>query len=294
MLRHTAKLANRALPTLARGLSTSVMPSVRFASNRINTHIDSVQYVSDLHLEHRKQLPILAVKSNTLMLAGDVGDPFKRNYRQFLRMCSDSFENTFLMSGNHEYWTKDQKTIRDVDEKIKDVVEGMTNVHFIKNRIMHAKNVSIAGCVLWSDIKRPPQRVRGDDKAIKDNDGPVMWDGITRMHKKDVTWLKRQIEKHKQPGKNKLMVLSHHLPTYDLITEFYRRKFPTVQDRFASDLDYLIEDPLIAWICGHSHCIQRMYKNDVYLGINSLGYVKESSPEAKCAVRVFHIDEEQK
>ena len=65
-----------------------------------------IQYASDIHLEIRpsKFRRILTPVGDILILAGDIGHPFRRTYAQFLDWCSRNFKHVILVPGNHEYY----------------------------------------------------------------------------------------------------------------------------------------------------------------------------------------------
>jgi hypothetical protein len=79
-------------------------------------------------------------------------------------------------------------------------------------------------------------------------------------------------------GNNKnVIVLTHHLPSYDLIIDKYKKGiYSKYQDRFASDLNHLLQSPVKYWLCGHSHCNIEKQINDVMCAINAYGYPLES------------------
>jgi len=72
--------------------------------------MNPIQYISDIHLE---LLHIEEIKSRinkiipvcpTLILAGDIGNPFHQGYKLFIQEMNNKFEKVFLVSGNHEYY----------------------------------------------------------------------------------------------------------------------------------------------------------------------------------------------
>lgn len=275
--------------------------------------IRNLQYVSDIHLERKISYPKLVRKENNLALLGDIGDPFKDNYTDFLSYASDRWENVFLLAGNHEYWQA-KYNYYDVNEKINDVVVKFDNVLFLNNTSSSLlPNYIILGTTLWSHIlsfsslsfspsssaslssynlKKP---LMGDDLKIN-----LVDKTFNELHFQSVNWLKSQIFDYKQKQENlkykqkeikgqnlnykqannkekvkekeekQIVVLTHYLPSYKLIIEKYRYGFYSkYHDRFASDLDEIIQPPISYWLCGHSHCILETQINGIYCGINS-------------------------
>lgn len=224
-----------------------------------------LQYLSDLHLEYKTKVPRIQVRGNYLALLGDIGNPYHSNYRDLLYQVSDKFEKVFMISGNHEYWNNDSMDA--TDNQIIDVTSRFTNVYFLNNTSYQLDSFTLLGTTLWSKINRSnrDQNNRcGDHANIRYRDINITVDDINSLHDKAVRWLKSEISKCE-----KAIVLSHHLPSYQLIVPKYQKpRYWRVKDRFASHLDYLIKPPVMAWLCGHSHCKVEMKINGVYCGIN--------------------------
>jgi Icc-related predicted phosphoesterase len=97
-----------------------------------------------------------------------------------------------------------------------------------------------------------------------------------RWHQEDLSWLLATLEDIQDKG-HKALVVTHHLPTYELIGK--RFKGHPLNCCFASALDSMIErlQPL-AWICGHSHLAGRAKIGATQLALNPHGYPGESVP----------------
>jgi len=243
---------------------------------RLNTNAKRFQYISDLHLERRKDLVNLKVVAKNIILAGDIGNPFHDNYAEFMKRCSGEYENTFMIAGNHEYWNRAGISL--TNEKIEDVASKFNNVHFINNKIVEMDNTFVVGCTLWSNlsqISKNSQRLIGDDLNIykDEKQGIINKDGLMKLHENDVNWLTRALNYCAISNDKKIVVVTHHLPTYRLLHNKYKNKrMEPYLDRFYSHLDYLIKPPISTWIGGHSHCSMKVYMNGVFLGISAYGY----------------------
>lgn len=219
------------------------------------------QYISDLHLETYKGFPKLPVAANNLILAGDIGNPFKSNYRDFLSYCSTKYEKTFLIPGNHEYWN--HKSIYETDSYLFDITSKLNNVTFMKNKVTLFQDTFIVGCVLWST--RNTKNTGGDEEKIR-----VNAEFLNNLHVQDVNWLRLTLNSLIRYNK-KVLVVTHYLPSFNLMHEKYKN-YPH-PDRFYSNSDHLIENPIDTWICGHTHCTMEKNINGVNFLVNSLGYV---------------------
>lgn len=71
------------------------------------------------------------------------------------------------------------------------------------------------------------------------------------------------------------IVISHHLPSYDLIHSKYTEYAPYNQC-FASHSDDLIKPPIACWIFGHTHCVTDKVVNGVRCVANPIGYKGEN------------------
>lgn len=200
-----------------------------------------LQYISDLHLEYRQKMPLVQPKTNYLALLGDIGYPNQKNYQDFLKYCSAFWDQVLLISGNHEYFPK-KYSKQEIDDIILNLASKYHNVHFLNNTGCLLENYLVLGTTLWSNNVDEP------------------W--IQKEHQKSVAWLETRLT-----SKRNTIVLSHYLPSYRLIVPKYRQH--PRPHRYASVLDHLFRPPLIAWLCGHSHCQYETTINDIYCGINA-------------------------
>ena len=215
-----------------------------------------LQYISDIHLERRTKFPRIKPKSSKLALLGDIGHPHKPLYRDFIKYTSHHWNKVFVIAGNHEYHSKTHN-FNDINYQIRNICSQHNNVHFLNNESFKLNNYTILGTTLWSNIKYI--RYPYDHKLLK-------------LHVDSTLWLKDNL--NKIPGNNKAIVLTHHLPSYKLIVGKYKdlEIYNKIGDRFASNLDNIICDPVKIWLCGHSHITYQTYINNVYVGINSMGH----------------------
>ena len=237
---------------------------------RIRTIVKNVQYLSDIHLEYRKAFVDVPILSKNLVLAGDIGNPFKDNYKEFLIKCSNEYENTFVIPGNHEYWGSNMDK---TDDKMNEMIRKFNNVHSLKNAIIETENITFVGCTLWSRILKEPVHRKGDEHNIKINNKNVNWHDLNRVHSYDLHWLTNMLQNHTiRP----IVVVTHHIPTYKLLHPKYNvDQYKDNLDRYYTDLEHLIKPPIVAWICGHSHCTMNMELNGVHLYLNAIGYPNE-------------------
>ena len=113
-----------------------------------------------------------------------------------------------------------------------------------------------------------------DIKRIRTGRGLLKLDDMNEMHMTDLEWLENTLAATAARGE-KAIVMTHHMPTYALIDEKYGGEAET-NCLFATQLDRLICEPVVAWFCGHSHTAKRIVKNGVVVALNPFGAPQEN------------------
>lgn len=275
-----------------------------------------IQIASDLHLEFYEspRLRDFIAETNApfLALMGDIGIPYLLSYENFLKECSESYSQTFIISGNHEYYQhKNKGEIWNIDKtnsEIERIVSKFINVHFLNNKYYQLDdNFVILGTTLWSDI--PDDTDESVSIAINDFKNIYYFDGsvnqkvtpkyITSLHKSNVKWLEQTINnfsgaqhakcqhilepvsKNHTSTENawlhsdkKIIIMSHHLPSYKMISPKYKNS--PVNCCFASNLDHLILPNIVYWLSGHTHDSVYTIINSCRCIVNPAGYLGEN------------------
>lgn len=198
-----------------------------------------LQYVSDIHLERLSRIPKLQQVGSHLALIGDIGDPYKYNYKEFLTYASYHYEHVFLVSGNHEYWTNN--SISQTDNCINLITSKLSNVTYLNNKVTKLNNYDVVGSTLWTSTTYKV----GNDTSIR--------------------FLNTVID-----SKTPKIVLTHYIPSYSLNSSHYKQPiYKNKLKNYCNDLDHLIQKPIKHWLCGHSHCNIDMNINGVHCAINA-------------------------
>jgi predicted phosphodiesterase len=196
------------------------------------------QYFSDLHLERRKSLPKIQQVADTLLLAGDIGYPDTEIYQEFFSVYSAKYKHIFVVDGNHEW----DKGTPDPNR-----FKSLKNVFLLDNSHIELENFIITGTTLWTEATRKQD------------------------HHRAVKYLNEIINSNPN---QKIIVLTHHLPSWKLITQNYRKKYSEqTLYRYANHLDYLFykPNPPWLWVCGHSHCLLDKKIGNTQCVINTFG-----------------------
>lgn len=254
------------------------------------------QLISDIHLEFGACKKISKM-ADYLILAGDIGCPDQKLFKEFLIDTGKLFKKVFYVSGNHEYyqnWKKGKNikidTIDETNIKIKNIIEECgSNIYFLNNNHHNIDNkLRIVGSTLWTDINLDSSSINDSFQIYSDTKMLVTDDYLRKIHAENVKFIKEQISEAVE--KNiKLIIVTHHLPSYQLVLDKYKIKYPTYTSHFASNLDYLMDAPIKVWCAGHSHGFNHKKINGVDCYVNAFGYPKEDRNGANLDF-TFEID----
>jgi predicted phosphohydrolase len=208
----------------------------------------TLQYISDIHLEHRVDFPKIPIVSKNIALLGDIGNPFQDLYQNFLEYVSDHAERVFLVPGNHEFWHHGEAAEK-VHDRLMYISDKLRNIHYLSNSsYQFDEDYEILGTTLWV----PSYKLQ---------------------YQQCVNWLTQKLYSY-NPDK-KIIVLSHYLPSYKLIIPHYQaEEYDAIRKQYASNLDHLIKKPVKYWLCGHSHTTNSTVINGVYCAINAYGHTE--------------------
>jgi predicted phosphohydrolase len=235
-----------------------------------------IQYCSDLHLEfptNKKYLKANPIKpeGEILLLAGDI-IPFAEIEKEndFFNFLSDSFEHTYWIPGNHEYYRSDitQRT-GTFHEKIR------SNVSLLNNTAIDHKGLRLLFSTLRSKINPALefviQKSMADFRLIKNNGKKITVDDYDQLHEDCRAFLVKELS---NVTNQKTIAVTHHLPTFFNYPEKYR--YSELNTAFATELFDLIEaSNADYWIFGHSHEVVPDFKvGNTTLTTNQLGYVE--------------------
>ena len=197
-----------------------------------------IQYASDLHLEKYGKNTIdysrlLKPIAPVLALAGNIGCPGKKTYRELLSYCSRGWDRVFFVAGNREFYNNrdcDQWSMKPLvpidtfDQRIlqiEDIASNYPNVEFLNRTRVDYQGIAFVGASMWV-------KSIGDDRHIAvDPEGrPAILPDITAWGQRDHLWLQATLDECDQPA----VVLTHHpcastirSPVHALITGHSRR-----------------------------------------------------------------------
>lgn len=239
-----------------------------------------IQIVSDLHLEFTKfecELdPVTSAERDLLIVAGDTAEGMRGQY--WLRDEAEKHGCPVVqVLGNHEYYGWD---IDDIDKAWAEHDHPL--IHTLQCAVFEHEGLRIAGCTLWTGFRgldgyhtRMIEQKIIDFTVIKKRGArfsAMICQGIHLQHK---TWLMQQ--------KDIDIVVTHHAPSYQSVTPYWREKGSMLTPAFYTDIDDVIEQlkPKF-WIHGHMHSFMRYWHNrdkDTQVICNPRGYVRGGDQE---------------
>lgn len=236
------------------------------------------QYASDLHLEFSFnstfiQKNLLIPSGDILLLAGDIV-PFHLidQHRDFFKFCSDHFEFTYWVPGNHEYYHGD--LLNRTGQFMEDIEH---NVRLVNNTWAHHRDTRLIFSTLWTPISNDKawhvQNGLNDYRVIRDDGKLFTTSRSTKLFKENLEFIKEAVNNNQR---EKCIVVTHHVPTFQHYPEEYRDSI--INEAFAVDLDHFIEDSNIDyWIYGHHHRNVPSFKiGNTELLTNQMGYVSHN------------------
>ena len=245
----------------------------------------SVQYASDLHLDH---LPpntefktLITPAAPILILAGDIASVWTAVYGKFLSWCSANWQHIILVAGNHEYFChKDHPRSRqDTEQQIQNLCRFNYNIHYLQagqTYVVPNKHLVFIGATLYSDISKDIHDEvlgKGDfTKTFIERDNilcrthPIDHVKTHTRHRQALADAIRSV-----PRNYKAVVVTHYLPTPKLLEPEYQNE--RWRSCYASNDEDLFRPPVRVWICGHGHRSTYIQaKHDILVAMNARGY----------------------
>lgn len=230
-----------------------------------------IQYISDIHLEFLSKIPKINPIGDVLVLAGDIGHPFAGIYKDFLVDMNYKFKKVFLITGNHEFYFKEKnKTMEEIDEKIKLIIldYNLKNISYLDDSYEDYEGYRFCGSTLWSKIINK-KYLNNDMTMIKD----MSIDFRNELFNNSHEFIENVVKDSNLP----IIMITHHLPSYDLINPVYKtEEYINYSQCYASNCNQLFKDPIKIWIFGHTHKECNKEINGIKFLCNPKGYPDEN------------------
>lgn len=198
-----------------------------------------------------------------LVVAGDICPMVECDV--FHEVCShltQIYSNVIMVPGNHEFYNcSREKAVLN----FKSICSSF-GIHALLRDSVRLKNHLFLGTTLWTNPvdSMDSKYCMNDQKYCPDH----TLDFVRSEHQRDVDWLKTQ---DLRTG----IVVTHHVPSYDLIHPIYRTpRYDASSSYFYSDQSELLSKSRM-WIFGHTHMPMLQMVNGCYCVCNPLGYSSE-------------------
>lgn len=251
--------------------------------------------VSDIHLEFDPDFRIINPGADVLVLGGDIcvankftkgeDSPYYQHaqvWKDFFRQCSEDFADTVYIMGNHEHYSGRFDLTVDI---MRTALADFSNIHILDNQSIELHGFLIIGSTLWTNVNKSDpiaesiiRFAMNDYKLIQVKDGNTYrklqpFDTI-KAHQDAVRYITDNASLS-----DKVIVLTHHAPTYKSIHEKYNNKDDYhINFAYASDLERTIESlPQIKlWTHGHVHNSFEYQVGNCRVLCNPKGYRNEN------------------
>jgi predicted MPP superfamily phosphohydrolase len=234
-------------------------------------------------------------------------------YEPFLKYCSENFEQVFYIAGNHEYYNDSRaikylktkqfieksvseeelrrlsaKVPRETPEsrntKIREICSQFLNIHFLDKEIYQIPNtnVIVVGCTLWSQLDMDPymySRFNDFNMICIDKDTILTPNVYAKWFEEHLDFIAKTIpELHTKSPDTKIIVLTHHCPTYEIIIDKYRLNDMNNMNSFFANDDLITPfgKNVKLWLCGHTHGCKSINVEGTIVATNTFGYEWET------------------
>ena len=248
-----------------------------------------IRAMSDLHLEFsdgNMTIKELDTDKNTvLVLAGDIGLAKKDfTYMDFLTEMSERFQDVLIVLGNHEHYKGSFSTTYG---RMSDAIAYLANVYILEKEHIVIEDTAFIGATLWTNMNNydilcmeQARLTMNDYRTIRHGTNVEPWKrrlapiDTVEDHVNSRHYIFEEVKKQKKAG-NKVVVISHHAPSYMSVPEEFRGD--TINGAYVSELseDILDFKPNV-WIHGHTHNSFDYHIGDTNVICNPRGYHTES------------------
>lgn len=253
----------------------------------------TIQVFSDLHLNllnPKDTIPPIIPEAKYLFLAGNICTLGHNMFFTFLDYCSRSWEKTFIVPGNHDFYSlkKNHGTL-DFEYNLK-IGERYKNIFYLNNSKAPLNDmIDVYGTTLWSK----PRFSRYEAKYFTDffniqqfsekkkQNILIDYNFVHHLSNKDTDYLVESIYKNTN---KKIIVLTHFPPTQEGTVSPSR----IIHEDFGNILDKVNLCNVPLWISGHTHWSYDITLPSTRLISNQLGFRFETTRYSKTGV--FLVD----
>lgn len=216
-----------------------------------------LQFISDLHENFIKIYP----RAENIVLIGDIASPFNPEYEHYLSYLSNLFMRVFVVMGNHEFY---HSVFTEAEEQMEKICNKFVNVFLLNNKSFFIDGILLVGSTLWSDIDEKSFNFLNCREYIKMNKRRKMTiQDYKHHHQRAVDFIIKEVNKGFPT-----IVITHYAPQHEMNGKRINSPYTS---GFSSDLSFINNKNIIAWLSGHTHNCMTLYKNGITYSSNCLG-----------------------
>lgn len=186
----------------------------------------------------------------------------------YLDKVSSLYDYVLFVPGNHEYYGQEMLSI---NRELDSIHDNYSNVHIFtpsNERLLLREDLLIHGSTLWADVYEGC-RVNSEKTPISIDDRLLAYSDMNQLYDYSVQRLNGTIDIARRRSLD-TVVLTHHAPSLTVKNIYHSND----HCGYVSDLSYLIADPIIAWVYGHTHLNITSTVNDVLITSSQWGSPK--------------------
>lgn len=218
-----------------------------------------INIISDLHVD-RGEYNAPFIKSDLLIIAGDISSVSREEYIQFLQTIPHE-QRTIIIMGNHE----PLKYAHNMAETyIKDILVRFPHITLLENSSIIIDGIRFLGTTLWSDFMSAGKEHYQTNKEMVEKSFKFPEDHIINHETSDKEPIrgcfsenktkkaqKYLIEQMKTPFNGKTVVITHFPPSKESAETAYIGS--SLSAYWVNHYEYLFDYAPEVWIHGHIH-----------------------------------------
>ncbi len=257
----------------------------------------TIQVLSDIHLEFYKTHPKFIPSAKYLFLAGDIGtieSKYDNKLKNFLSYCSNSWEKTFYVLGNHEFYQTNKiasrkKSFEELVGEYTQICSQFSNVYLLNNSFEEIiPGLNVYGSTLWTGNYNCPHELSEcfndyNMIGIKSNNSTnlttlVNEHFIDNLSKTQLELLDEYLKKTNTIANTKTLIMTHFPPIRENSSNPKYSSQPIYLSNYFSwnnICDKLNCSNVVGWISGHTHWSYDITRNNIRHISNQTGYSNE-------------------
>lgn len=241
-----------------------------------------IHIISDLHLEFGNFPDINEWGGEVLCMCGDIVQisPLNPAHAEFLGNLFKKYQKVFWVWGNHEWYRSFKHPSAQSRIEATFHTFGFHHLKILDNAFEDMGGFRFIGSTLWTsfegqDLEATQKNKQAAQECMADfshimlpDESPWTPDRCAMEHALSRQFIETALNTHLP-----CVVLTHHLPTYDLVP--LRFLASELNPAFATNLEHLMgKNPLI-WACGHVHNQKTVVINRTRCIVHAYGYPGE-------------------